>query len=64
MKTPLTKLKRFAGNCSGASAIEYSLIAGLICIVLIGSITSVGISTSDVFTSVSVQGFNQQGFNQ
>jgi len=59
MKTALKQLKRFASNCSGASAIEYALIAGLICIGLIGSITSVGKSTSGAFTSVSVQGFNQ-----
>ena len=59
MKTLLAQLLRLAGNRSGATAIEYGLIAGLICIGLIGGITSIGESTSDAFTSVSEQGFNQ-----
>lgn len=59
MKTLVAQLKRLAGNRSGATAIEYGLIAGLICIGLIGGITSIGSTTNDAFTNVSEQGFNQ-----
>lgn len=45
----LTKLRR---DDAGATAIEYGLIAGLISVVIIGTITAVGGSLDDVFTSI------------
>lgn len=53
MKNLLAQLNRLMSDRSGASAIEYGLIAGLICIGLIGGITSIGTATNDSFTSVS-----------
>ena len=44
---------RFVHNESGATAIEYGLIAGLISIVIITAVTLVGGNLSTVFTNVS-----------
>jgi len=49
----LSMLHRFAKDESGATAIEYGLIAALIAVVLIGVLTSVGQSLSTVFNSVA-----------
>jgi pilus assembly protein Flp/PilA len=48
-----TLMKRFAGNKSGATAIEYGLIAALIAVVIIGGASAVGTSLNDTFTSIS-----------
>ncbi|HXS07182.1 MAG TPA: Flp family type IVb pilin [Rhizomicrobium sp.] len=45
-------MKAFLRNESGATAIEYALIAGLISIVIITSITSVGSSVNGLFGKV------------
>lgn len=44
---------RLAHDESGATAIEYGLIAALIAVVIIGAVTAVGTSLSTTFTSVS-----------
>jgi pilus assembly protein Flp/PilA len=44
---------KFAKNESGATAIEYGLIASLIALVIIGGVTAVGTSLSSTFTSIS-----------
>jgi len=44
---------RFAKNESGATAIEYGLIAALIAVVIIGAVTAVGTSLSTTFTAVA-----------
>lgn len=44
---------RFAADQSGATAIEYGLIAGLIAVVIIGAITAVGTKLSAKFGAVS-----------
>jgi pilus assembly protein Flp/PilA len=44
---------RFAQNESGATAIEYGLIAALISVVCITVLTSVGTKLNTKFTSVS-----------
>ena len=46
-------LKRFLANESGATAIEYALIAGLISVVIIGAVTTTGTKVQNAFTSVS-----------
>jgi pilus assembly protein Flp/PilA len=46
-------LVRFIGNESGATAIEYGLIAALIAVVIIGAVTAVGTTLSTTFTTVS-----------
>jgi pilus assembly protein Flp/PilA len=44
---------RFVRDESGATAIEYGLIAALIAVVVIGAVTAVGTSLSTTFTNVS-----------
>jgi len=48
-----TLLTRFAKDESGATAIEYGLIAGLISVVIITAVTSVGGKLQDTFNSVA-----------
>lgn len=50
-----TMLKRFARDESGATAIEYGLIAALISVVCIAAWSSVGGSLKGVFTEVNTQ---------
>lgn len=49
----MTTIARFMKNESGATAIEYGLIAALIAVVIIGAVTVVGTSLSTTFTTVS-----------
>jgi pilus assembly protein Flp/PilA len=44
---------RFVRDESGATAIEYGLIAALIAVVIIGAVTAVGTNLSATFTSVT-----------
>ena len=44
---------RFVQDESGATAIEYGLIAALIAVVIISAVTAVGTSLSTTFTTVS-----------
>ena len=46
-------LARFIANDSGATAIEYGLIAALIAVVIISAVTAVGTALSTTFTTVS-----------
>jgi pilus assembly protein Flp/PilA len=48
-----TLLTRFAKDESGATAIEYGLIAGLISVVIIGAVTTVGGKLKDNFNAVA-----------
>lgn len=48
-------LSRFATDESGATAIEYGLIAALIAVVLITALQTLGTKLSATFTSVSNQ---------
>ena len=43
---------RFLNDNSGATAIEYGLIAGLIGVVVIGAVTTVGTKVSGQFTTI------------
>jgi pilus assembly protein Flp/PilA len=45
-------LSRFAKNDSGATAIEYGLIAGLIAVVIVTAVTTVGGKLTNTFTTV------------
>ncbi|MGD9803855.1 MAG: Flp family type IVb pilin [Hyphomicrobiaceae bacterium] len=45
-------LAKFAKCESGATAIEYGLIAALIGVVIIGAVTSVGTEVSATFTDI------------
>lgn len=46
-------VSRFAKDESGATAIEYGLIAALIAVVIIGAVTTLGTSLSGTFETVS-----------
>ncbi len=46
-------LKAFVGNESGATAIEYALIASLIAVALVGILTSLGTKLSSEFSEIS-----------
>lgn len=47
-----TLIARFRNDESGATAIEYGLIAGLVSVVIIGAITLVGTDLDTVFRSI------------
>jgi pilus assembly protein Flp/PilA len=46
-------LKNFIRDDSGATAIEYGLIAGLIAVVIITAVTSIGTGLNAKFSAVS-----------
>jgi pilus assembly protein Flp/PilA len=46
-------LRNFWNNQSGATAIEYGLIAALIAVVIITGVTAVGTKLSTTFTNIS-----------
>jgi pilus assembly protein Flp/PilA len=46
-------LRRFASNNSGATAIEYGLIAALVAVAAITAMTTVGTNLIGTFTKVS-----------
>jgi pilus assembly protein Flp/PilA len=48
-------MRKFFKNESGATAIEYGLIAALIAVAIIGAVTTLGTKTSATFNSVSAQ---------
>jgi len=49
----LTRLKQFLADQSGATAIEYALIAALVAMALVGSVTALGASLKSIFTTVA-----------
>lgn len=44
---------RFAADQSGATAIEYGLIAGLIAVVIIGAVKTLGSNVANKFNAVA-----------
>lgn len=46
-------MKRFAQDESGATAIEYGLIAALIAVVIIGTLQTLGTNLNGVFNKVA-----------
>jgi pilus assembly protein Flp/PilA len=46
-------VSRFLGDESGATAIEYGLIAALIAVAIIAAVTSVGTTLQTTFTGVA-----------
>ena len=49
----VTQLKQFAADESGATAIEYALLAVLVGIAIIGAVTALGDSLKAIFSSVA-----------
>ena len=48
-----TKLAKFLNDESGATAIEYGLIAALVSVACIGALSALGTSLNGIFTMVS-----------
>ena len=48
-------MRTFFKNESGATAIEYGLIAALIAVAIIGAVTALGSNTSTTFQAVADQ---------
>jgi pilus assembly protein Flp/PilA len=46
---------RFMKDESGATAIEYGLIAALIAVVVIGAVTTIGTKLNGTFTTISTK---------
>ena len=53
METDMNLISRFVRDESGATAIEYGLIAALIAVVIITGVTAVGTKLSTTFTNIS-----------
>jgi pilus assembly protein Flp/PilA len=49
----LKNIKLFCGDESGATAIEYGLIAALVSVAAIGALTTMGNTLNTLFTTVS-----------
>lgn len=49
----MNTIARFFSDESGATAIEYGLIAALIAVVVIGAVTAVGTGLSSTFNTVA-----------
>ncbi len=52
-------LRKFLQDCSGATVIEYCLIAGIISVAIVGGASAIGTNTNNSFNAVQA-GFNQQ----
>lgn len=48
-------MQKFFKNESGATAIEYGLIAALVAVSIIGAVTTLGGNTSKTFNKVAAQ---------
>jgi pilus assembly protein Flp/PilA len=51
----LATFRTFAADESGATAIEYGLIAALVAVGLIGALTALGGSLQTIFNTISTQ---------
>jgi pilus assembly protein Flp/PilA len=51
----LAKLRQFVADESGATAIEYSLIAGSIALAIIATVKGIGPKLNTTFSSISSQ---------
>ena len=49
----LKTIRRFMANEDGATAIEYGLLAGLIGVVIISAVTTVGTKVSKQFSTIA-----------
>ena len=48
-------IQQFLREEDGVSAIEYGLLAGLIAVAIVGTVTTVGTSLNTVFTTISAK---------
>jgi pilus assembly protein Flp/PilA len=52
-------LRRFLSDETGATAIEYGLIAALVSVAIIGVLSTIGTDLFDTFTSIEVRYLHQ-----
>ena len=52
MSTFLNNLKALVDDERGVTALEYGLIAGLVAVVIVGSVTALGNKLSSTFTTI------------
>lgn len=55
MDSLILGIRRFVQDEEGVTAIEYGLIAALIAVVIIGSVTAVGDELNNVFNFIAAQ---------
>ncbi|MDI9232884.1 Flp family type IVb pilin [Limnohabitans lacus] len=55
MKNLTTAVTQFLNDESGATAIEYGLIAGLISVVIAASVTTIGTDLKTIFASIATK---------
>jgi len=53
MKNWTSSIERFLKDESGATAIEYGLIAGLISVVIAASVTTIGLDLGKIFGTIA-----------
>jgi pilus assembly protein Flp/PilA len=53
MSTFLTNLRALANDERGVTALEYGLIAGLVAVVIVTSVTALGTKLNTTFTSIA-----------
>nr|WP_321360680.1 Flp family type IVb pilin [uncultured Hyphomonas sp.] len=53
MRSARELFRTFLGDENGATAIEYALIAGIICLAIVGGVTAVGTSSNAAFTEAA-----------
>jgi pilus assembly protein Flp/PilA len=59
-----TKIQKFLSDDSGATALEYGLIAALIAVVIIVSVRALGSNLSNTFNIISTEIGNTNSTNQ
>ncbi len=53
MKKLLNQLRALSRDESGAAAVEYGLLAGLIAAVIVGSVTTLGTTLQGIFQTIN-----------
>ena len=53
MKKLLSHLRALSKDESGAAAVEYGLLAGLIAVVIVGSVTTLGETLRGIFNTIN-----------
>jgi pilus assembly protein Flp/PilA len=54
-RDPMSAIARFVGDSSGATAIEYCLLAAGISIAIIAAVNALGVTLGNTFTGISTQ---------
>jgi pilus assembly protein Flp/PilA len=59
-KAMLNLIRRFSGDESGATAVEYGIMVALIAVIIIVAVTTLGTTIRDVFNDARLRGLNAQ----